>query len=355
MRRLLAVPLAIALLMGVATPVYAGAESDAADKIVSLTNTLRDNNGKSTLSVKDGLTSVADKWSEKQLDGVVTAWKKYLNGGSLDVPMKHNPNYSSQIPDGWTSAGENVGWACGYSTAVDAAKAIQKAWKNSEGHLENMLGSYSHIGVGFAWDSGTGCAFATQNFGKYPKASAVLGTSSSLFSDVYTSDSAYKAIMWIASEDIAKGYSDGTFRPGTGVSRRQMASFLYKLAGKPDFDVPSTSPYSDVKKSDSAYKAIAWLDSTGIAKGYSDGTFRPSDKVSRRQMASFLYKFADKPSVSLPSTSPYWDLKKSDSAYKAIVWLDSTGIAKGYSDGSFKPGSKVSRRQMSSFLYRYSS
>ncbi|WP_143338299.1 S-layer homology domain-containing protein [Demequina sp. NBRC 110054] len=173
------------------------------------------------------------------------------------------------------------------------------------------------------------------------------------YTDVDPTDSGFTAISWLGANEIAKGYADGSFRPGVKVSRQQMASFLYRLAGEPDFDVPSTSPYSDVKRSDSAYRAIAWLDSAGIAKGYSDGSFQPLTKVSRRQMASFLYKLAGKPDFDVPSKSPYSDVKKSDSAYKAIAWLDSTGIAKGYSDGTFRPGTKVSRRQMAGFMYRF--
>ncbi|WP_062203014.1 S-layer homology domain-containing protein [Demequina salsinemoris] len=353
MRRLLAVPLTIALLVGVATPVYADAESNASDVIVRLTNNIREGEGKSELAVKSGLTGVADRWSEKQLVRVVAAWEKYLAGGTLSVPLEHNPNYSSQIPSGWTSAGENVGWACGYSSAKEAAKAIERAWKNSPAHLENILGGYTHIGVGFAFDTETGCAFSTQNFGKYAKSSAVLAASTSRFSDVTKKTAGYSAIMWLADEGLVSGYKDGTFRPGTKVTRRQLAGIMYKLAGSPSVSLPSKSPFSDLKKSDPAYRAIVWLESTDLVSGYKDGTFRPGSKVTRRQLAGILYKFAGSPSVSLPSKSPYSDLKKSDPGYRAIVWLESTDLVSGYKDGTYRAGLKVTRRQLAGVLYRY--
>jgi hypothetical protein len=35
-------------------------------------------------------------------------------------------------------------------------------------------------------------------------------------------------------------------------------------------------------------EAIAWMARTGLARGYDDGTFRPTATVSRQAMASFL-------------------------------------------------------------------
>ena len=37
---------------------------------------------------------------------------------------------------------------------------------------------------------------------------------------------------------------------------------------------------------------VAWMHSTGISKGWDDGTYRPGASVSRDVMAAFLHRFA---------------------------------------------------------------
>lgn len=69
--------------------------------------------------------------------------------------MYHNPQYSTQIPAGWSRAAENV--ASGY-----APSAVVNAWMNSPGHRANILGDFTTIGIGYV------NGYATQVFAKYP-------------------------------------------------------------------------------------------------------------------------------------------------------------------------------------------
>lgn len=54
------------------------------------------------------------------------------------------------------------------------------------------------------------------------------------FKDVPKTDSGYKAIEWLASEGAIKGYKDGTYKPDQPCTRRQIAVILWRLAGKPE-------------------------------------------------------------------------------------------------------------------------
>ncbi|WP_458112894.1 S8 family serine peptidase [Arthrobacter sp. R1-13] len=119
------------------------------------------------------------------------------------------------------------------------------------------------------------------------------------FADVPTSHNFYKEISWLAKMEISGGWgeADGskTFRPGTPVNRDQMAAFIYRHAGKPEYVPPAVSPFADIPTNHGFYKEIAWLAKMEISGGWgeADGskTFRPGSAVLRDQMAAFMYRY----------------------------------------------------------------
>lgn len=110
------------------------------------------------------------------------------------------------------------------------------------------------------------------------------------FSDVYEETPHYQEIGWLSASGISTGYSDGTFRPLDNVTRQDMAAFLYRLAGSPSY-TPTASEmdrFSDVDESTPHYKEILWMASTGISTGFDDGMFHPGSNVARQDAAAFL-------------------------------------------------------------------
>lgn len=73
--------------------------------------------------------------------------------------FRHNPSSTSTYPSGWRRAGENI--AYGYD-----AESVVDAWMNSTGHRANILGDYTHLGIGVAWNA-QGTPYYVQNFAKY--------------------------------------------------------------------------------------------------------------------------------------------------------------------------------------------
>jgi hypothetical protein len=166
-------------------------------------------------------------------------------------------------------------------------------------------------------------------------------TTGPVFSDV--SGPHAESIYKVAAAGIAEGYDDGTFRPNNGVTRAQMASFLTRALQLP---LPDTVPFSDVSGPHAA--AIAAVADAGIAFGYSDGTYRPGETVTRAQMASFLARALGVDPASGHGFSDIADSVHSD----AIASVAEAGIAEGYSDGTYRPNQTVTRAQMASFLAR---
>jgi len=132
--------------------------ADAVARILSDTNALRTAGGLPPLIESTAMDTVAQNWSAQM----------YANGA-----MTHNPSYSTQIPSGWTAAGENI--ATGYSVTT-----VVEAWHNSPGHYANIMGGYNAIGIGYY--EANGKTYYTQDFGEYatvpsPKTTGTASTS----------------------------------------------------------------------------------------------------------------------------------------------------------------------------------
>ena len=108
------------------------------------TNEVRAEAGTTPLVRNAALDKVASDWAYQQ-------WK---NGA-----MSHNPNYSTQIPAGWSHAGENVASGYTYDTVV-------QAWVNSSEHYRNLVGDYTDLGVGY-YEGPDGTRYWVQEFAKY--------------------------------------------------------------------------------------------------------------------------------------------------------------------------------------------
>lgn len=119
------------------------------------------------------------------------------------------------------------------------------------------------------------------------------------------------------------------------------------LAAQRFKDVPANHPFA---------ADISWLADSGITTGYPDGTFHPSESVSRAAFAAFLYRLAGKPAYTAPAKSPFRDVPTSHQFYKEISWLAAVKITTGWpvSGGTeFRPEQKIARDAMAAFMYRY--
>lgn len=129
-----------------------------------------------------------------------------------------------------------------------------------------------------------------------------------------------------------------------------MAAFLYRLAGSPAVKLPATSPFKDVKKTDKFYKEMYWLYSRGDTKGVIGSTFYPLKTRTRGELSQILYLYYN---AKVPANAPKFPDVPSTSRYvNGIRWVASQGIWKAGSDGKFGPAVKVSRQDISVFLYR---
>ena len=169
------------------------------------------------------------------------------------------------------------------------------------------------------------------------------------FTDVKKSDYYYDAVAWAVEEGVTTGTSKTTFGPNEPCTRAQAVTFLWRAAGCP---APKTSnnPFKDVKKSDYFYKAVLWAAENNITSGTTKTTFSPDEICTRGQIVTFLWRAQGGKKVS--ASNPFKDIKTSDYYYDAVLWAVKNNVTTGTSKTKFSPTENCTRGQIVTFLYR---
>ena len=122
-------------------------------------------------------------------------------------------------------------------------------------------------------------------------------------------------------------------------------------------DVPEdyVEIFDDVPLDDWAYPYVKAAVDAQIVAGYPDGTYKPTDPVTRDQMAVYIsralvggdvYVPTQPAQVSFPDVpADYW-------AYKYVEYAKTENVVGGYPDGSYQPTVTVDRGQMAVFIAR---
>lgn len=166
------------------------------------------------------------------------------------------------------------------------------------------------------------------------------------FSDMNYSNEHNGNVMYLVDKGIINGYEDGTFKPNQNITNRQVAVMIFRALKLKDeaYKAPS---YSDVSPSDSAYREIAILAQRGIFP--KSDKFYPNQFITREKMAQVLVN-----AFKLKGTSSkkFKDVQTTHTAYVAIQALVANNITLGYEDGTFKPNALLTRAHFSTFLTR---
>ena len=175
-----------------------------------------------------------------------------------------------------------------------------------------------------------------------------------VFADVRPGHLFYADIRWLADNGLSAGTEVGEetfFYPAAAMSRQAMAAFLYRYAGSDWVPEPGTQTFSDVGPGHQFYVQVEWMSAQGLSTGYVDGTYGPTNPVSRQAMAAFLHRRAGSPEPAGPSS--FTDVTARNAFADAIAWLEEAEIAEGYADGTFGITRPISRQAMAAFLHRY--
>ncbi|MGG1634371.1 S-layer homology domain-containing protein [Paenibacillus sp. NRS-1760] len=170
------------------------------------------------------------------------------------------------------------------------------------------------------------------------------------FSDV-TGHWAEASVKQAVSSEIVKGYSDGTFKPGQTVTRAEFAVMLIN-ALKPQGEGVELIFTDTAKIGAWAQKAVAQAVQAGFIKGYSDGTFRPNAEITRAEMASIIAVASGRSSETNAVTGFVDEDKIPTWARGSVAYVKQAGIIQGKGGNTFAPQDNATRAEAVTVLLK---
>ena len=158
---------------------------------------------------------------------------------------------------------------------------------------------------------------------------------------------------WLIADEhpvYIRGFSDGTFRPNDSITRAQTAMMIYRLLK--DKDVEKTESFLDMDGTEWYAEAAYVLSSLGVIEGYSDGSFRGQNAITRAAFTAILTRFiANEESVD-PDAAQFSDVPPEHWAHDVITKAAFYGWIGGYADGTFQPAAPITRAAASAIINR---
>lgn len=174
------------------------------------------------------------------------------------------------------------------------------------------------------------------------------------YTDISTSNWYYDAAKYVTENQIMGGEQPYVFGGSKALTRAQVASALYNLAGQPDVELAS---FDDVPVTHQARAAIAWAAQTGIMQGVGNNKFAPEATITRAEIATLLtrqLKLSGTDVSADPSEiSTFADSGKISSwAVDGVAYCTKTGLVQGKPGNLFAPTDLTSRAELAAILMR---
>lgn len=175
------------------------------------------------------------------------------------------------------------------------------------------------------------------------------------FTDVSASHWAHDDITYVYENDLMNGTDGSLFSPESTTTRAQVVTVLYRLAGQPAADWEN--PFWDVPASAWFHDAVTWAWENDITGGVSSTHFGAGNAVTREQLATFLYRYAQDQGYDTSARadlSGYSDAGLVSSyATEALSWANATGLIIGTTATTLSPKGSATRAQVATILSRF--
>ena len=185
--------------------------------------------------------------------------------------------------------------------------------------------------------------------------------------EIYTDVAAGKwyvdAVQYVYDNGLMSG-SNGLFNPTADITRAQIVTTLYRLAGEPAVtDKAAVSEFSDVAEGKYYTDAVCWAYANGIATG-NDGKFDPTGKLTRQQMAAFFFRYAQYAGLDTSAKGDISSMLNADKvssyAKEPVEWAVGAGLisgsevtVNGVAVKDLNPRGNTTRAQVATILMRF--
>lgn len=175
------------------------------------------------------------------------------------------------------------------------------------------------------------------------------------FWDIPARHWAHDEVTYVYENDLMNGTSSTHFSPDARTTRAQVVTVLYRLAGQPAADW--ANPFWDVPASAWFHDAVTWAWENDITGGVSSTHFGAGNAVTREQLATFLYRYAQDQGYDTSARadlSGYSDAGLVSSyATEALSWANATGLITGTTATTLSPKGSATRAQVATILSRF--
>ena len=146
------------------------------------------------------------------------------------------------------------------------------------------------------------------------------------------------------------GYTDGTVKPNNNVTRAETATMLYRLLTESRRNEIQTAnnSFSDVSTDDWYNESVSTMANGKYITGYPDGTFGGNKNITRAEFVAMLVRFIgvqNEDCSFIDVSRDYW-------AYGCIATATKAGWIAGYTDGTFKPEQPITRAEAMTIINR---
>lgn len=176
------------------------------------------------------------------------------------------------------------------------------------------------------------------------------------FRDVTSTHWAFDSVERAAELGLVTGYSDGTFRPDTPVTRAQFVLMLWRMCGKPA--AAKAASFADAS-ADWYQDALSWAVENGYVNGLSDTRFGPDAPITRQQATAILFRLNGGQSGTELTLTGIYEQTFADSttiaswAKDATWWAVYHELVSGVGGSRIAPEANASRAQIAAILLRY--
>ena len=175
------------------------------------------------------------------------------------------------------------------------------------------------------------------------------------FTDVNETDWFHDAVRYVYDNGLMDGVGDGQFAPNATTNRAMVVTILYRLAGEPA--VSGDAAFTDVAAGLWYTDAVAWAAQKGIVNGISETEFAPAGDLTREQLATILYRYAESMGYDVSAQADLSGFPDAgdiqDYATEALSWAVAEGLLQGFEDDSLRPGGTATRAQIATILMRF--
>ena len=214
------------------------------------------------------------------------------------------------------------------------------------------------------------------------------------YTDVTEANWFYEAVTYVTEKGLVDGETETTFAPNASMTRADLVTALYRLAGSPE--VTAENPFTDVAADAEYYNAVMWAYTNGVVGGITDTTYEPDSPLQRQQVATMLYRYMNDsaeeetaepteetvpmeeltpaepveetvPAEELTPAEPVEETTEADEtlaqftdadqiqdyAKEAMAWAVTVGLFGGDDKGALDPRGDITRAEVATLIMRF--